>query len=38
MKDIITRILTDEQTRDSAAVEAALTEQAAAVPWATVTD
>jgi|GEM_PF-5301356 len=36
MKDIITRILTDEQARDSIAVEAALTEQATAIPWSSV--
>jgi hypothetical protein len=36
MKDIVTAILTDETARDSAAVEAALTEQAAAIPWSSV--
>lgn len=34
MKDIVTSILTDESARDSAAVEAALLEQATAAPWA----
>ncbi len=34
MKDIVTSILTDESVRDSAAVEEALMQQAAAVPWA----
>jgi hypothetical protein len=33
MKDIITSILTDESARDSAAVEEALLDQAAATPW-----
>jgi hypothetical protein len=33
MKDVITAILSDEAARDSTAVEAALTQQAAAVPW-----
>jgi hypothetical protein len=37
MKDIIMTILTDEAVRDSSAVEAALTEQAAASPWSSVT-
>ncbi len=37
MKDIVTTILTDESARDSAAVEAALTQQATAIPWANVT-
>jgi hypothetical protein len=35
MKDIVTAILTDESMRDSAGVEAALTQQATAIPWAT---
>lgn len=35
MKDVITNILTDESARDGAAVENALMQQAAAVPWAT---
>jgi len=34
MKDIVTTILTDADARGSAAVEAALTEQATAIPWA----
>jgi hypothetical protein len=36
MKDIVTSILTDESARDSAAVEAALTQQATATPWSSV--
>lgn len=36
MKDIITRILTDEQSRDGAAVQQALMEQATATPWSSV--
>ncbi len=36
MKDIVTAILTDESARDGTAVEAALMQQAAAVPWANV--
>lgn len=34
MKDIVTTILTDESVRDTSAVEAALTQQATAIPWA----
>ena len=34
MKDIVTTILTDASVRDDAAVEAALTQQAVAAPWA----
>ncbi len=34
MKDVVTSILTDESARDSTAVEDALMQQAAAVPWA----
>jgi hypothetical protein len=34
MKDIITSILTDESARGIQAVEAALTQQAVAAPWA----
>jgi hypothetical protein len=33
MKDIVTTILTDESARDGAAVEDALMQQAAAIPW-----
>jgi hypothetical protein len=36
MKDIVTTILTDESARDSASVEAALTQQATAAPWASI--
>lgn len=38
MKDIVTSILTDTSARDSSAVEAALMEQAVAVPWVDVSD
>jgi hypothetical protein len=33
MKDIIARILTDATARDTAAIEAALQQQAVAAPW-----
>lgn len=36
MKDVMTSILTDASSRDSAAVEGALMQQAVAVPWADV--
>jgi hypothetical protein len=36
MKDIITSILTDTSMRDETAVEAALMQQAVAVPWANI--
>lgn len=38
MKDIVTTILTDASARDSEAVEAALTQQAVAAPWAGVAE
>ena len=36
MKDIIVSILTDDTTRDDAAVETALMQQATAAPWSSI--
>lgn len=36
MKDIVTSILTDQSTRDPAAVEQTLMQQAVATPWSSV--
>jgi len=36
MKDVITGILTDTSMRDDTAIEAALMQQAVAVPWANI--
>jgi hypothetical protein len=33
MKDVITGILTDTSLRDDASIEAALMQQAVAIPW-----
>lgn len=38
MKDVITSILTDASMRDDAAIEAALMQQAVAIPWADVSE
>ena len=38
MKDVITSILTDTSMRDDAAIEAALMQQAVAIPWANVSE
>lgn len=36
MKDVIASILTDASVRDASAVETALMQQAAAIPWSDV--
>lgn len=38
MKDVITGILSDTSLRDEASIEAALVQQAVAIPWVDVSD
>jgi len=38
VKDVITGILTDASKRDDASIEAALAQQAVAVPWDSIAD